>query len=386
MLEMLVYVLVSLLLLALAIKGLAKEDVSFTEGLSNYVKYVERAGVFDHMIPEVPGYVVDNPYSRDATIREARPGETQPMSRLNTILQRRLGIYFYGPYPFKKMARVRIKKEWDNLKGTGPSDWITTGPEVDEPGIRHTFPRAFVFTNVELSDRTKVNLKVVLKLRVVKPYIPKYIFRNDFFTQTGSIIQSEVIDNLIDITVDDGQGGRRKLTIDDFINLKKGEVAGFLKVHKDDLPSGEPSLLNQALISQVGLCIDGINVNDWDPADEDTIKAIRQKALERLQGEARVTKAEKDRETELINADRDAQALLLRTTAEVTSQNQLTDARGKRIRETVASLASSLGDPNVVATGASSVLEMEAATSATSKLTTLVKDRSSVVVPVGGDK
>ena len=231
-----------------------------------------------------------------------------------------------------------------------------------------------------------MNLKVVLKLRVVKPYIPKYIFRNDFFTQTGSIIQSEVIDNLIDITVDDGQGGRRKLTIDDFINLKKGEVAGFLKVHKDDLPSGEPSLLNQALISQVGLCIDGINVNDWDPADEDTIKAIRQKAIERLQGEARVTKAEKDRETELINADRDAQALLLRTTAEVTSQNQLTEARGKRIRETVASLASSLGDPNVVATGASSVLEMEAATSATSKLTTLVKDRSSVVVPVGGDK
>ena len=96
MLELLFYVLVTLLFLALAIKGLAKEDISFTEGLSNYVKYAERAGGFDHMIPEVPGYVVDNPYSRDATIREARPGETQPMSKLNTVLQRRLGIYWYG--------------------------------------------------------------------------------------------------------------------------------------------------------------------------------------------------------------------------------------------------------------------------------------------------
>lgn len=368
-------------------KMLARDDQTFTEGKTNYIKYAERAGVFDHMIPEVPGYILDNPNSRDAEFRKAGAGETQALSPLNTTLHGLLGIYFYGIYPFKKIARLKIKKTYDNIEGTGPKDWIRPGEEADEPGIRHTFPRAFVFTDVELPDRTKVNVKMLLKLRVVKPYIPKYEFGNDFFTPIGSLVQSEVIDNLIDLTVDDGSGGKRKLNIDDFINHKKGETAGFLKVHKEPLSDGKPSLFNQVLINQVGICIDGININDWNPGDTETVEAIRQKALEKLQGEARITKAEKDAQVTEIAANAYKKRIGIETEADVARQNALTDARGKRIRETVATLASSLGSPDVVARGAADVLEAEAHTSETSKLTTVIKgDSSRVVYPVGGDK
>jgi hypothetical protein len=52
----------------------------------------------------------------------------------------------------------------------------------------------------------------------------------------------------------------------------------------------------------------------------------------------------------------------------------------------VEALALSGATADVASRGAADVLEMEAATGTDSKLTTLVKDRSAITVPVGGGR
>lgn len=366
MLNFVLFVLSMVVLVPFVVRRMASNDICFSFPASNHIKYVERGGskgadgvwqdgVFDHPIPEIPGKKIDGDSIVD--------GEQK-----KSLLHELFGIYFYGLYPFKHVKNFRIKKVRENIQGTGPRDWVTESQSEILTGLRFRFPRPFVFTDVELKDKFTIHLKVVAMFEVVNPYTPMYIHGSDFFTPLASLIQGQVIDLV------------KQHSINDFVEKSKGEIEGILQELKQD-----NNEFNKRLIELVGLKIVSISINDYEPPAK-IAEAIQQQALAEEQGKASVTKAERDRETELINADRDAKARLVRADAEAKAQDKLTEARGRRIRETVASMASSLGDPNTVAVGAASVLEMEAATGETSKLTTLVKDRSSVVVPVGGDK
>ncbi len=222
---------------------------------------------------------------------------------------------------------------------------------------------------------------MVPTFRVVVPYVPAYKYPNGgFFVKSASLLQSMVMDRLKEV-----------LTLQDFKGKPKGELKGLLAdfIAPKWLDTNGyviPSDLNTEMIKQVGLTMESIGINDWRASSPAIRAALEASGMAIATGDAEIRAAEKKRTAELINADRDAQALLIRAEAERQAQNKLTEARGNRIRATVARLASSLGKPDIVARGTADVLEMEAATSETSKLTTLVKDRSSVVVPVGGDK
>jgi hypothetical protein len=184
-----------------------------------------------------------------------------------------------------------------------------------------------------------------------------------------------------------------------FFGKAKGEVAGLLSCLKDpedssdfvdpmDPNKGIKGELNRELIKQVGLRLVGISINDYQPGDEKIVEAIRLKSLAIEQGDAAITTAEKSRTAELINADKDAQAVVIRAKGQQEAQNLLTKARGNRIRETVATLASSLGSPDVVAQSAANILEMEAAAGPESKITFLSQrggDKPSVTIPVKED-
>lgn len=381
-------ILVLIVLLPFVIRRMAESDICFTFPFTNHIKYAEKGGsrdqngkwsggILDHYIPEVPGYILEGPNLKEMAFRLARSGEKQKVSAFNALLYRLLGVYWYGLYPFKHIKEFGVPRETEKLEGRGPADWIERKGIAVVTALRFTFPRPFVYTDVELGDRLKVSLKLVLKLRVVRPYTPVYEFNDDFFTQTGSILQGQVIDEL-----------KNFATINDFITVPKGEVGGFLKKYKKNKPDGTPSDLNLEMAKQVGLGIDGISINDW-MSDKKITDAIEQQAIETAEGDARITKATKDKQVTITNAEAYQEKVSRETDADVARQKALAGSRMIYIRDTVAALASSLGEPNVVASGAADVLEMEAATSGTSKLTTLIKDRSPrspVVVPVGGDK
>ncbi len=372
-----IILLLVLVSLPFLVRRLATKDVFFTFPLTNYVRYVERGGkqdengnwqngILDHYIPEVPGYRLEGNNLKEAEFVKGH----EPLNLLNSILYDLLGVYWYGLYPFKHIRTIKIPKETERLEGKGPAEWIDkTRGVVAEPGLRFVFPRPFVFTDVELGDRLKVSLKLVVKLQVVRPYTPVYEFGNDFFTQTGSILQGQVIDRMKDF-----------LTINDFIKEDKGEVDGFLREYKED-----SSLLNQELIRQVGLKVIAISINDW-AGDPKITKAIEQEAIETAEGDARIAKAEKDKRVTITTAEAYQERLRRETEADVARQTALAASRGAYIRATVAALSPQGTSPNVASRSASDVLEMEAATSKESKLTTLVNGQSSVALPVEGGK
>ncbi len=361
---------VLILVAPMALKAMAEADLFFTLRRTNSIKYVERGEVLDHMIPEVPGHILDNPRDRLATFREAKVDEVQPLDPINRMLDKWLGIYYYGIYPFKHIRSFPIKKVYENIQGKNPKEWLTEEKTHSDDGLRFKFPRPIVFTDIELKDRFTIDVKIVLEFQVVRPFTPIYVFNGDFFRQASSLLQGEVIDRL------------REMTTEDFIaKAKKGEVKGFLSDIKDP-----ESPFNLKLIESTGLMIVSISINDYQPSDPTIVNAIRQAAIALEQGKANVVTAEQNRRANIIDSDSRAKALLVFTKAQVKSQDQLTGARERRLRATVSSLLLPGGDPTATTRAAADFLEMEAAAGEDSKLTTLVKDRSSVVTPVGGDK
>lgn len=385
LLEITLYVTILVISLPFIVRYLGKEDKFFTFRQSNAIKFVNKGvdndgnGNFLYMIPTIPGFILDKGKLRAR--RSTDPPEKQ------TFWEKRVGARYYGFWPFNSIHQFEIEKQYENLSGTGPENWVRSGGKFSVRALRYTFPRPYVFTDIELADRWTISLKLVVKFEVVDPYIPVYVFRGDFFTQAGSILEGAVIDELL------------KYNIGDFIGKPKGEVAGLLSCLKDpedssdfvdpmDPNKGIKGELNRELIKQVGLRLVGISINDYQPGDEKIVEAIRLKSLAIEQGDAAITTAEKSRTAELINADKDAQAVVIRAKGQQEAQNLLTKARGNRIRETVATLASSLGSPDVVAQSAANILEMEAAAGPESKITFLSQrggDKPSVTIPVKED-
>src|SRR4051812_14346281 len=78
------------------LKALADLDLWFTNRETNYIKYIDRGGQLDHMMAEVPGFILENPRSREARFRKARtPDEKQPSEvapAFNRYLERKYGI------------------------------------------------------------------------------------------------------------------------------------------------------------------------------------------------------------------------------------------------------------------------------------------------------
>src|SRR3989344_6726218 len=186
-----------IILLPFTLKALASMDIHFTFIETNHAKFIEKAGVLCKILAEAPGKIFDLKTAKGnfkkAEIREIKDGE-RPAH--DTFLYRTFGIYFYGIYPFRKVKKIKIVKEKENIAATGPQDWIISEGTVLVTGLRTVFPRVFVFTAVELKDGLTVHLKLVVKFKVIVPYIPVYEFGGNFFTQAASILQSEVIDEL----------------------------------------------------------------------------------------------------------------------------------------------------------------------------------------------
>lgn len=365
---------------------MASVDFCFTYRVTNHAKIIERGGtrnvdgpkkglwvggLFDHMIADEPGWVIN---SDGKSLRPAVGDEAEILSPLNDLLKRLFGVYYFGFSPFGyHVKNFYVVKEKENVRGTNPATWVSKAESVPVTALRLQFPRPFVFTNVELADQLDVNLKVVSKIRVINPYLALYHYTDDLFTQVESILQGFVIDNL---------GNNDEYTITWFRRVKKGSDSGIMHEH-----AKEGSPLNVALLEQVGLVFTSLANNDWEPSDPRTKEAIQLAAIRESEGKAGVVAAEQRKLATIKDAEAYAGKLELETRADVARQNALAESRSNYVKRTTKALALKGADPNVVSRGAADILEAEAHTSKDSKITTLVKgDTSKVVIPVGDNK
>ena len=287
-----------------------------------------------------------------------------------TWLQKKFGLYWIGFPPASGIHPFKIKKESENPEGHGVENWTTGVKEATVTSLLHTFPRPFILRDVELKNRTRVNLLVVATFEVICPYIPVFKYKGDFFIRASSRIRSatdDIVKEIEDITA--------------FIAAPKGEEGGILEGLKNPT-----SAFNLELVANVGIRLVGISIPQFD-GDDAILAAANEESLAILRGKATVATANANRESALIASRTKAQQVLIETRANAASVVALGRARGHQIRETVAAMASTLGSKDVVAEGVTAVLEMEAATGPNSKLTTLVKGGGAKpVVPIGGGK
>jgi regulator of protease activity HflC (stomatin/prohibitin superfamily) len=336
-------------------RALAAQNRFFTFPQSNAIKAVDIGKRFS-------GKWILGDLDRDMD----NDGKIIRANRDPSFLEKRVGPVWIGV--FGSVHTITIVKEYENLSGKGPGNWITHGETKDMDFLKLEFPRPFVFTDIELKDRLTVSVKVVGKFEVVDPKPAMYQFNGGtLFTQIGSLLQGEVNDIL------------KGFDIDEFVQQPKGETNGLLSQMKEPY-----SPFNQELIRQTGVRATGLCLNDYEPGDAEVLEAIRQQALAQKQGDAAVLAATKAQEKQVIDsekeynakvrqAEQEARTLEIQTQAQMASQNLLTEARATRVRETIRAFTVQGADPNTIAAAAAQVLTMEAATGPQSKLNVLVE-------------
>lgn len=310
--------------------SLSTLDVFFTRLESGSIKFIKTGDGLREIIYNTPGYkLVDG----KSGIKEFQPTDEK---------QKRpwLGLYWIGLPPFAKVHKFKITKETENPTGKTPEDWILGGKEefiVDS--LRFIFPRPYVLKAVELKDRTSVDVLVLAKFEVVRPFVPVFYFKGKFFENAGADIRATIIDIL------------KEYTLEKFVTeAKKGEEGGVLAVMKE--PNG---IFNKTLIEQVGLRITGISIPQYDPSDKALREAMNARTIAKEQG----------------------QAIIATANANAEAQERLAIAQRIQIKEMVEGFG---GDTKATAE------VMRAQALAGGSITTLVDGKASAVVPVGGEK
>lgn len=336
---------------------LAQNDIFFTKLETGDIKFIVRGESLVKIIHDVRGKKLDS------------DGKLVDGTETKSLINKMFGLWWVGFPPFASVHKFWVVPERENPSAEKKSDWITKGEPRQESSLRFTFPRPYRLDKVELRDRLSVDLLIVAKFEVVMPETPVFLFKGGFFANAGSILSAEVADRV------------NNMDLATFLPAQKGEVGGILKGMKASEESiGEELELkdtttdsavrhnlgdfNRELIRQVGLRLVGIAITQFDPSDQETRDAMQAEQLAINRGKGRIAEAQADKDANELRA----QAL------ERTAQ-----ARGKQIKETVAALASTLGNPDVVAEQVgrvlvedARVLQAQAVAGPTSKITTWV--------------
>ena len=327
---------------------LAKADLFWTQLESGDIKFIMHGETLHKIIYDVRGFkLIDGKFS--PTTPEEETQKSHPW----------FGFYWIGIPPFASVHHFPITKERENPAGKTPEEWIERDVgEESVSSLRFTLPRSYVLLNVELGDRTPINVLVVAKFQVVTPYIPVFLFKGKFFENAGGIIRATISDIL------------KGYTLDQLVAAEKGEVGGILVGMK--LPDSE---FNGELIKQVGLRLVGISIPQYDPSDDALRKAMN----------ARIV-AKKEAEGLVAVARGHAAQLKIRVEADAKAAERLAIARGALVRATLIQLQVSGASGDVLAQTTASALRAESLAGPTSKIITLVEGSAPVVVPVGGNK
>ena len=184
-----------------------------------------------------------------------------------------IGLYWLGIRFIHRVHWFQIKKERENPSGAGPEDWIETGEVVWVDSLLDVIPRPFVLKQVELGDRTQVDILVTVLLRSVDGKKFVYELKADFL-KIGAAIRTAVTDEV-----------KKFPNLTAFIAADKSETSGFLK--RLSLPT---SPFNQRLRSYSDLELITIEIPQYN-ADKSMLEAANKEAIAKLLADAEIATA-----------------------------------------------------------------------------------------------
>jgi hypothetical protein len=329
-------------LIPFAVSALETIGIFFTCVESGNIKFITRGNSLAKIVHDVKGMKLEN-------------GLLIPGTERKWFWNTRFGLWWVGFPPFSRVHTFPITKERENPEGKTSEDWIDRDDdEAVISSLRFTFPRPYVLKDVELADRIPIDLLVIAKFEVVNPYIPVFNFKGKFFENAGADLRGAVIDIV------------KGLTLDAFIDAPKGETGGILETMKN--PTGS---FNLELIKQVGLKLVGISIPQYDSSDKKVRAAMNAQTV-----------AEEEAKGKIAEANGYATQLAIRAEADGKAKERLAAAEGVRVKEIMNQLKISNASPDALVQTMGTILEAEALTGETSKLTTLVKGNAPVVVPI----
>ncbi len=358
--EICLYVTILGLLSPFVAYALATVNIFFTLLESGNIKYIYRGDTLRRIIADVKGKMLKGHILVPLTDGEVEPKESW---------EKRFGIYWIGIPPFASIKSFKIKprRAKEELAGKPITEWIEEKPEITADSLRGVFPRPFLLEKVELEDRQIVDLIVVGKFAVVDAYTPVVELKGAFFELAGSILRGAVNDIL------------EKFTMDGFKDKNKGE-GGILevltKIPVSDDPSDPIGAFNRALQKRTGLHLVGATIPEWNPSDPTVRDAMNLRF-----------KAEKQAEATQVEAAAYALQVQTKTAADAKRIADLGSAQKLQIEAVVKAMTSTGAEKGEILKAVARLLEMEAAASETSSITTLVQQGGAQpVISVGGNR
>lgn len=210
------------------------------------------------------------------------------------------GLFWIGIPGINRIHEFPITKDSENPDaGEDPKSWVTQRGEVPVDSLRLVMQRSFVFRNIELKDRSTVNILVTTKLRILDWFIPIFNLKGKFFENTAGLIEAAVGDIL------------KEKTLQELIEAPKGEKTGILNVLEID-----GCHFAKALKDQVGLELEGIAISRVDPGDSALRKAMNSRVIAEKEGEATIAKSEAEGKAAIVRAEAEATALTRMAQAE----------------------------------------------------------------------
>ena len=186
-----------------------------------------------------------------------------------------IGLYWIGIRGIHRVRKFNIKKEKPTPEGADAEHWISSdGKEYTVNSLLIKIPKPFVLKQVELGDRTKVDILVValFESKLGKKFV--YDLKGDFL-KIGSALRSKVADKVKSIP-----------DLATFIATDKSETSGFLKPLSE-----KDSDFNKELSSYSDLIMLSIEIPQYD-ADDAIMKAANEEAIAKLKAKAEVAAAE----------------------------------------------------------------------------------------------
>ena len=278
-----------LIVLFYLLYNLAKSGILFMFPQEGTITAIVKGDSYKRFIVNIKGHHLDD---ESGKIVKSDPSHQPP--------KRWLGLEWVGIPPFYRVHTIKIDA-LRLVKGKGDNENTPISEFVEHEekkihNLRWKFPRPIVVTNVELKDRFKINVLVIITFEVVDPYIPIFVLGGDFLDLIDSAIESAVIDFC------------KETTYEEFVKLSKGkadEVEGkrttsaftkrLLLINKEGT-IGDDTVAD-GIEEGVGIVASDAYIHRYDLSKEsaEADKAVQAKEIARLNAQAKVKTAKGDR-------------------------------------------------------------------------------------------
>src|SRR3989344_711572 len=227
--------------------------------------------------------------------------EPRGYKKIRHYLRSQWGFYWVSLfYPLRKvyhfkLPKVRLRSGYQS--GHPLEEWIERDREMAEVlALQYKVPRPVVVNDIEFQGAIPASVGVMTGLRFVIPEISVFTYPGEFYQMYEEAIKGAVIDYA------------RKSTLDHFISMMaKGPNSDFfasvLSQLNTQIPPGAKIVTapdgvevyelpkdSPGLISQLGMEIEFGYISTVFQKESDSQKAIKQKEINRLNGEAEIEK------------------------------------------------------------------------------------------------